>query len=174
MRMSNLRERPPRPRYAAPAGSQIRLSVSPLSNTGRYDGGLISPRHASPMPRNRRTCGCVPPPPPARSGPLTGRARRASVRSARESVPHPHPEIRQGKTWRLVFGSTLPRGTRRRAAHDTRCPGNVLQSLRSLQAKKAPVQVMARRTILALAAGLLLMLGAAHCPPASHATNNCT
>ena len=38
-----------------------------------------------------------------------------------------HPEIRQGKTWRLVFGSTLPPGTRRRAAHDTRCPGNALQ-----------------------------------------------
>ena len=49
-------------------------------------------------------------------GPHTGDTGARAVRSARRAVRLAHPKIRQGKTWRLVFGSTLPRGTRRRAA----------------------------------------------------------
>ena len=55
-------------------------------------------------------------------GPHTGDTGARAVRSARRAVRLAHPEIRQGKTWRLVFGSTLPPGTRRRAAHKYTLP----------------------------------------------------
>ncbi len=59
---------------------------------------------------------------PLPSGPYAGDTGARAVRSARRAVTVPHPEIRQGKTWRLVFGLTLPPGTRRRAAHKYTLP----------------------------------------------------
>ena len=111
-------------------------------------------------------------------GPHTGDTGARAVRSARRAVRLAHPEIRQGKTWRLVFGSTLPRGTRRRAAHDTRCPGNALHPRRSPPAKKptgggrtsrhgAPHHPGSSRRALAHA-------GRGPRLPASHTANNCT